>query len=313
MFGKDRRRILIIFAFAVVIILMLGLEAARAIGIWTVHRPNLPGQLLVSTDEQLVVLSGSGDVERVFEVPGLNTGEARWSPDDEHIAFVAGYGLNLLDVSTGVMHEMSLQAESLAHRVRTFSWSPRGDKIVFVDTNDSQTSLHLLTISDSMVSEIWKCEHSCGTPEWSLDGTEIIFPEVEEQQDMGLHTRIVSMDLGTGKITLLFKVPGAIEMMRWSPDRTRFALVDFSEGLFIADSAGNLRGLADSVGSAVWSPDGNQLAYTAIRHRPNAPAFVYVYDFESGKHFQIYPSRSPLSSLFPLENESRSFVFDWRE
>ncbi len=310
-----KRKILIAFALGILVVFM-GISAAKTIKVWAVPRPHLPGQLLVSANGQLIVLSGSGDTQRVFQLPELGLAQAEWSPDKQSIAFITSdRGLGILDFSTVITQPPSIQKVFSTYDTQSFSWSPQGDKIALVAKGDSYENIYLLKIIDLTMSEVWTCAYRCGTPIWSFDGKQIVFPDIEGWHGTDPpYTNITSLNLETGEASSMFRASGTIDRIRWSPDQARFALIDFSQGLFISDNVGNWRKLADSVGSAIWSPDGKWLAYTGVQlSSPSTPAFVYIYSFESGQHFRIYPKSTHFLGVPLPESETRNFVFDWRE
>ena len=318
MHKANKRWRLILLVWAGFLIIPLSIPLYKIIKGAAFRPPDLPGQLLISTMDQLIVLHGTSGVQKVFEIPGLSMGEAYWAPDQTHIAFVANTDrqtLTLLDVSSHMSQLLNIDGQESACEIETFSWSPVDDRIAYVITGDSEAKVYVYTIANSSTQVVWECVHRCGTLLWSSDASQLVFPEIENPATPGdMHTtKVVQLDLDTKDPDTLFTVPGVFERISCRSDWERCALIDYSQGLFISDRDGNLEKIFDSVGSAVWSPDGRWLAFTAVYEAPSMPAVINVYDSATKTSFQLYPTPNVFGAWLHPDNQNRYFVFDWRE
>jgi TolB protein len=147
------------------------------------------------------------------------------------------------------------------------AWSPDGSRVAFLSGSFGEGALLVINADGS--GEAHVTDIQARAPEWSPDGTELVFEAVEG----GIYS-IGADGSGLSKLTLSGSGP------MWSPDGSRIA--------FFSDDAGNLdvytmgsdgadperltSDPADDV-SPRWSPDGSRIAFVSERHR-NADLYV---------------------------------------
>ena len=147
------------------------------------------------------------------------------------------------------------------------SWSPDGSRVAFLSGSFGEGALLVINANGSGEAHVTDIE--ARAPDWSPDGTKLVFEAVEG----GIYS--VGAD-GSGLARLSLGGSGPT----WSPDGSRIA--------FFSDDAGNLdvytmgsdgarlerltSDPADDV-SPAWSPDGSQIAFVSERHR-NADLYV---------------------------------------
>jgi Tol biopolymer transport system component/imidazolonepropionase-like amidohydrolase len=162
-----------------------------------------------------------------------------WSPDGNSLAYVSDrtgrMQVWVRDVGTG---RERLLTDRIADAAHMPAWSPRGDRIAFYTTGESdgwgRTNLVVADVANGEVEEILSSLFQPGKPAWSPDGNTIGF-----MSSMRRHST------------------------RYREGTNSFALVslgDRSVTYSAPDSAGN-PGMRSFNGPA-WSPDGTRMAYT---------------------------------------------------
>lgn len=215
---------------------------------------------------------------------GENTFDAVWSPDGEHMALIYGdaQDLFILDVAAGSVEKVDsveakvnqvawspneqLLAYNAGGRIiinngdgsgerelvdqftqSSFDWSPDGQKIIFVASDDSNenfsgSAIFVVNVDGSDPHVLISIEKIVKTPRWASDGSHILFV-VENAHD---------------------QVGGVIE-----------------ESLFIANADGSEVREVEILGRhnpPSWSPDGREIIYV------NLDAYICSYHLETDEH-----------------------------
>lgn len=136
------------------------------------------------------------------------------------------------------------------------SWSPEGQKILFVSYGVMSEGVFLIKPDGSEIQEI----RGGIEPSWSPDGNIIMIDIFNESRD------IVLMDIETQNITRLTYNGNSLKEYepKYSPDGKKIAFNGASKrtDVYIIDSSGaNLQKIAENASSPEWSPDGKNIAY----------------------------------------------------
>jgi Tol biopolymer transport system component len=113
----------------------------------------------------------------------------------------------------------------------------------------------------------------------------------------------------------LFTVPGHFDIVAWSDDRARVALLDRQEkrGLYLADANGRYLQFVDwDVGSVAWSPNSNAIVYTKIKQGYGLPTEIRLFEVVSEKRCIVYDPQAHMGKKSPFPMDSRVFVYDWQ-
>src|SRR5687768_8798280 len=161
-------------------------------------------------------------------------------------------------------------------------WSPDGQRIAFASARDSlpgaperRPDVYVMNDDGSNVRQIPSAAGENFSPEWSPDGTRILF--LSNRPPRGWWTMyIVNVD-GTGEHQLsddsacLYNIFGP----RWTPDGSRIGYTCEPDGgmLFTVRADGGDKrllipfppGVESADLGAVWAPDGSQVAFTSNR------------------------------------------------
>lgn len=161
---------------------------------------------------------------------------------------------------------MNSQPESGPHNDGEPSWSPDGEKILFVSDREGNFDIYVMNADGSSPQNLTRNSAWDSEPAWSPDGKKIVFASDRD----GNH-EIYSMNRdGTGVKRLTHN---ALYDSRpaWSPDGTEIAFISFGEyaDLFVmnADGTGlvNLTQDLNYDSYPAWSPDGREIAFVSER------------------------------------------------
>ncbi len=174
-----------------------------------------------------------------------SSGKPRWSPDSQHIAFLADRGdknqIQVINADGGEAWQLTEVEEG----INSFRWSPDGGQIAYSalepmgkdhkareetygefaieDQETRRTHLWLIDVLESSPEPRRLTEGSqftVGDFRFSPDGTRIVF---EHTPDSHMDSRLFRSDISvlaieSGQITLLIDEPGSQRAPRWSPD-----------------------------------------------------------------------------------------------
>ena len=195
-----------------------------------------------------------------------------WSPTGEQILFVSNRdGVDDLYLMDANGENVRRVFKKIASREQP-AWSPDGKQIAYLGNKGNDWAIYIATL-DGKEERLATCGRSGGFPEWSPDGTEIVFPKA------GLVERptpLIIINLRTRHQEILQPEP-QLHMFRpdWSTDGTTIAFSHVEKlggkgpiagTLYTVSRDGsNLREIIPEKEPIsqhpVWSPPGDELAY----------------------------------------------------
>lgn len=217
----------------------------------------------------LVLLLGScqGSPAEPSSAPSV-AGSTTTSPTPEEIVAPAGRwivfhsdpaGDSRLSLMRPDGSDLTLLTETVAGHPFG-AWSPDGSRVAFLSGSFGEGTVLVISADGSGESHVTDIE--AYPPDWSPDGTKLIFEAVEGgiysvEADGSALTEIA--DEGSGPM--------------WSPDGTRIVFFSDADGnvdIYVMDADGSdqerlTRDPADDV-SPAWSPDGSGIAFVSERH-----------------------------------------------
>lgn len=181
---------------------------------WMPKQFKLAATLSFSGDQEIYLLTGSGEIiKKLTSVGGIAVSPS-WSPDGRQMAFVSNQS------GTPQIYIKDVESESV--RRLTFEgkyntspcWSPRGDKIAY-EARDGNFNIRVMGVDGSGPYQLTQDAGDNESPSWSPDGSLIAFSSTREGQ-----SRIFVMTaFGTEQRRLLV-LSGEQTNPSWSPNLT---------------------------------------------------------------------------------------------
>ncbi len=205
----------------------------------------------------------------VFELEWAS--DPRISPDGERIVYVR----NFMDVMTDQRRSnlWMVDFDGGRHRPLTTGnnsnasprWSPTGDRLLFVSTEDGSAQLHMRWMDSGATAKITNLTSSPGGVAWSPDGRRIAL-------SMHVPDRPEPMAEMPPKPegAEWAEPPRVIEKLIYRADGAGFLEPGYSHLFVVPAEGGSPRQLTsgsfDHDGTPSWTPDGRQLILSANRH-----------------------------------------------
>jgi Tol biopolymer transport system component len=215
------------------------------------------------------LIQGESDVnfeELHFLEPGFS-----WSPDGQKISLAAKAGdkdaLYIYDLVQHTYKQYKYDLDGLFSTV----WSPRGDEIAFIGHKDGASDVYILSLQTKKITNLTKDVFSDKDPSWSPDGQRIVFTSDRGDYPLGQYT------------------PAEFDMHRHDYE---------NDDVFIMNRDGSdLQRITfnrNMDGSALFTPDGKQLAYISEQ---NGISNIYIHNLETN---ESYPITNLISGAFQL-------------
>jgi TolB protein len=178
---------------------------------WMPKQLKLAATLSFSGDQEIYLLTGSGEIiKRLTSVGGIAVSPS-WSPDGKQIAFVSNQSgtpqIYVKDIDSEAVRRVTFEGKYNTSP----SWSPRGDKIAY-ESRDGNFNIRVIGVDGTGPSQLTHDAGDNESPSWSPDGSLIAFSSTREGQ-----SRIYVMTaFGTEQRRLLV-LSGEQTNPSWSP------------------------------------------------------------------------------------------------
>jgi len=204
-----------------------------------------------------VVSSGGGRPRKVSTHKGMNTG-ASWSPDGSKLA------VTLSKDGNPEIYIISAKDGSVVKRLTNDkgidtgpAWSPDGGEIAFVSDREGSPQIYVVSASGGAPKRVSKNGTYNTTPAWSpKKGSRVLAYTTRD----GGNFDIVTLDLGSGKMTRITQNEGTNEEPSFSPNGRVVAFASTRKGgagIYLANADGTGKALKVYSGSATgvdWGP-----------------------------------------------------------
>jgi Tol biopolymer transport system component len=192
--------------------------------------------------------------QKAFGIPD-NTyiGESlRWCARSGRILFVSWQSearIHSMDMTGNNIEDLAIGSEP--------SWSPDCRHIVFTISTKGQTELMEMNWDGSDPHRLNRTGKYISNPVYAPNGIQIAFAYHEENA-----TGLAILDISSGQLQrIVTDQDGFFTYLRWSPDG-KSLLFKYSGTIEVLSLVSHARWqIARCAGDAVWSPNGNQIAY----------------------------------------------------
>lgn len=241
----------------------------------------------------LVNPSGAGRRLLADEIPEVT--HPSWSPDGKKIAFIGGSNRRavfVVNVDGSGLTQLSQSQTVAAHPV----WSPDGTKLVFESgARFVNTDLYVMNADGTGLRPLTQERFVQTLPRWS-NGRKILYVSTTFARPR--HYDLMLMDADGTDVRRLLRVYAYSldDPPSWSPTGQQILFTSKHGGNYdiylIGVEGGRPRKLTTHPARdvfAVWSPDGNEIAFVSNRSRYRtgvANTDLYVADAETGKRIR---------------------------
>ena len=258
----------------------------------------------------------------------------RWSPDGKFLAFLSNRDedrqIYLLSSAGGDAYPITEGKRSIA----SFAWSPDGKQIAFlasdeptdaeqkkekdkddamvVDKEDKHARVWLLDVATKKARAITSTQWEVREAEWAPSGDRLIISATDHPELDDNTSRIFSLDIASGQMSLLLAPKGPFGDIRVSPDGKEFAYMGarvdgpephdvyvHSTDAQAADPSSNLT--ASSIDRSMqgidWRPDNGMLAAVAETGFKTALYFI-----SPDGHATVVQSATPNPHTFAISS-----------
>jgi len=186
----------------------------------------------------------------------------------------------------GSVTEIRRMANKFADEILAQFTGERGpfdSRISFVSTRDAKLNeVYVMSLDEGDLQQVTKGQTINVSPSWGPDSRSLLFTSYKRH-----NPDLYTIDLVSGRETLLSQRPGLNLGGKWSPDGSLIAVTVEDNGnseIVLLDRSGKLvRRLTDNWSidvSPSWSPDGRQIAFCS--NRTGGPQ-IYVMSTDGGE------------------------------
>jgi TolB protein len=178
---------------------------------WMPKQFKLAATLSFSGDQEIYLLTGSGEIiKKLTSVGGIAVSPS-WSPDGKQIAFVSNQSgtpqIYIKDIDSEAVRRVTFEGKYNTSPC----WSPRGDKIAY-EARDGNFNIRVIGVDGTGPYQLTHDAGDNESPSWSPDGSLIAFSSTREGQ-----SRIYVMTANGMEQRRLLVLSGEQTNPSWSP------------------------------------------------------------------------------------------------
>ncbi|MDZ7269216.1 MAG: DPP IV N-terminal domain-containing protein [candidate division KSB1 bacterium] len=222
---------------------------------------------------------------RDFETLRFFDTSISWSRDGGRIAFVAKSdkddAIYVMNPHTNEISHCLVFAE--LNGLLSPSFSPEGDHLVFVGMRGGRSDLYIVNLGNGRLRRLTKDLYAEKHPQWSPDGTRIVFATDRGRDTQPEHLlfgeyELALYSLADGEISVITDLAGNAINPQWSPDGRALAFVSDHQGIAnvyrldlgskeivaVTRLRNGVAGITEVTPAMSWSADGRVLVFSAF-------------------------------------------------
>ena len=279
---------------------------------WSPDGKNIAFVRNIQGKEQIFLMRADGSDRHRVTNNSSNNGQPAWSPDSSKLVFQTDRDGNFEIAVMSVDGELAQLTDDPADD-REPNWSPDGSKLAFSSNRAGLHHIYVMKVDGSSVTQITKSSANDTEPTWSRDGKRIAFVRAIDGNN---EIFVVDTD-GSNETRLTFDA-GNDTSPSWSRDG-RIFFTSTREGkrqVYSMNVDGSRVGKFTTIGawSAVWSPDGNTLAFVSENleiGKTQHPYQLFVSDVNGGNVSLVTKdSPSTFGPCWSADGRSLAFSVD---
>jgi Tol biopolymer transport system component len=189
------------------------------------------------------------------------------------------WSIIIRDLDRSLSYDLTRLLEMTNIRNRLPNWSPDGKQIAFLSERGGGLDIFVADVQRREVRPITRTGEIINALEWSPDSRHILFDLTAQTGERGLYL----VDVATGETSSLLQTQGTYDILpRWSINGDVAFISNRNSGgnLYLwSGQTGQVIRLTEDLsasGYMSWSPDGTELAFTAMDLTPSNPQIIYT-------------------------------------
>ncbi|MGH7493521.1 MAG: peptidase MA family metallohydrolase [bacterium] len=227
----------------------------------------------------------NGGASKRFETLRFFDSAIGWSRDGHQLAFISKSGKD------DALYVMNANTKEVTHKLvfatlnglQSPSFSPEGDKIVFVGISGGISDLYIAELASGKLEKLTDDRFAELHPQWSPDGLAIAFvtdrgPGTDEEKLLFGDYDLAVYHLSDKSIELITSLPGNATSPQWSRDGSAIAFISDHQGIpniyrvELADKSitaltslrNGVSGITETTPALSWSANGTTMVFTAF-------------------------------------------------
>ncbi len=223
---------------------------------WSKDGTRLAWESEVDGDFEIFVANADGTAQRqITNNEGINDFGPAWSPDGTRIAYHSNADG---DFEIWVMNADGTNQQQITFNEgavdRSPTWSPDGQELIYYSDTSGGREIYRVNLNTGTITRLTNNAFYDGQPDWSLNGTGLIFGSTREDNNSEIYT----MRTDGSNINRLTTNPGTDDDPVWSPDGSQIAYESEQNGNFdicVMNADGSNQTCLTDDPATDWSPD----------------------------------------------------------
>lgn len=222
---------------------------------WSPDGRQMAFQSNIDGDFEIFIINADTSKLRQITNNAVDDLEPSWSPDGQRLAFYSArdgdFEIYVMDVDGSNAEQITFN-DGAADRSPVFS--PDGTSLLYFSDVTGGREVYLVDVNTTITTRLTENEFYDGVPDWSPDGTQIVFRSTRDNEDPEIYV----MDADGSNAHRLTNRPGLDDDPVWSPDGSRIVYVSDAGGaveIWIMNADGSSAYPLGANEFLDWSPD----------------------------------------------------------